>query len=232
MGPAKAGSATLKGLPNGSEAGEWVVVNLDAAMLDGAFDHLCGPVAARHPATLGDLSRHRDLDRRTSKARHRQSEISMGACKLLFLKEFLSKTDALCCVGLRTCYDAGPQFNACGSARGMAQSGSASALGAEGRGFESLCPDQFRGGLYRTHPLRVSPGTLLTPFSQRDWGLVRPGTWLTHNPRTAVPRRHVLWWAVGYNARPRTRCARIPGIDLIIRLARGLFDHRARSSTG
>ena len=25
--------------------------------------------------------------------------------------------------------------------RGMAQSGSASALGAEGRGFESLCPD-------------------------------------------------------------------------------------------
>jgi hypothetical protein len=32
-----------------------------------------------------------------------------------------------------------------GPARGMAQSGSASALGAEGRGFESLCPDQFRG---------------------------------------------------------------------------------------
>jgi hypothetical protein len=27
--------------------------------------------------------------------------------------------------------------------RGIAQSGSASALGAEGRGFESLCPDQF-----------------------------------------------------------------------------------------
>ena len=26
--------------------------------------------------------------------------------------------------------------------RGMAQSGSASALGAEGRGFKSLCPDQ------------------------------------------------------------------------------------------
>ena len=31
-----------------------------------------------------------------------------------------------------------------GAARGMAQSGSASALGAEGRGFESLCPDQLR----------------------------------------------------------------------------------------
>ena len=29
--------------------------------------------------------------------------------------------------------------------RGMAQSGSASALGAEGRGFKSLCPDQFAG---------------------------------------------------------------------------------------
>jgi hypothetical protein len=28
--------------------------------------------------------------------------------------------------------------------RGMAQSGSASALGAEGRGFESLCPDHFK----------------------------------------------------------------------------------------
>ncbi len=27
--------------------------------------------------------------------------------------------------------------------RGMAQPGSASALGAEGREFESLCPDQF-----------------------------------------------------------------------------------------
>ena len=27
--------------------------------------------------------------------------------------------------------------------RGIAQSGSASALGAEGRGFKSLCPDQF-----------------------------------------------------------------------------------------
>ena len=30
--------------------------------------------------------------------------------------------------------------------RGMAQSGSASALGAEGRGFKSLCPDQFPAG--------------------------------------------------------------------------------------
>ena len=29
------------------------------------------------------------------------------------------------------------------SVRGIAQSGSASALGAEGRGFESLCPDHF-----------------------------------------------------------------------------------------
>ncbi len=39
-------------------------------------------------------------------------------------------------VGLRPDRDGG------GPARGMAQSGSASALGAEGRGFESLCPDQ------------------------------------------------------------------------------------------
>ena len=31
--------------------------------------------------------------------------------------------------------------------RGMAQSGSASALGAEGRGFESLCPDHPHRGL-------------------------------------------------------------------------------------
>jgi hypothetical protein len=31
----------------------------------------------------------------------------------------------------------------CAARRGIAQSGSASALGAEGRGFESLCPDQF-----------------------------------------------------------------------------------------
>ncbi len=30
----------------------------------------------------------------------------------------------------------------CNSIRGIAQPGSASALGAEGRGFESLCPDQ------------------------------------------------------------------------------------------
>ena len=31
-------------------------------------------------------------------------------------------------------------------ARGIAQSGSASGLGPEGRGFESLCPDQSRSG--------------------------------------------------------------------------------------
>ena len=33
-----------------------------------------------------------------------------------------------------------------GLSRGMAQSGSASALGAEGRGFKSLCPDQYWRG--------------------------------------------------------------------------------------
>jgi hypothetical protein len=33
-----------------------------------------------------------------------------------------------------------------GRTRGMAQSGSASALGAEGRGFESLCPDHPKKG--------------------------------------------------------------------------------------
>jgi hypothetical protein len=36
--------------------------------------------------------------------------------------------------------------------RGVAQSGSASALGAEGRGFESLRPDQYQ--LIETEPLR------------------------------------------------------------------------------
>ena len=36
----------------------------------------------------------------------------------------------------------------------MAQSGSASALGAEGRGFESLCPD---------HPARVPHGKHIAP---------------------------------------------------------------------
>ena len=77
-----------------------------------------------------------------SKALYRHSAISTVARKLIFLKEFLLETDALCCVGLRTCYDAGPHSIGCGPARGMAQSGSASALGAEGRGFESLRPDQ------------------------------------------------------------------------------------------
>ena len=77
---------------------------------------------------------------------YRHSEISAIARKLLFLQKFLSQTDALCCVGLRTCYDAGPHSIPAGPARGMAQSGSASALGAEGRGFESLCPDQPKKG--------------------------------------------------------------------------------------
>src|SRR5690606_34856450 len=47
------------------------------------------------------------------------------------------------------------------SERGIAQSGSASALGAEGRGFESLCPDQF--------PRRVkAQGSGLAPVAQLD----------------------------------------------------------------
>ena len=90
----------------------------------------------------------------------------MSARKLLFLQEFLSQTDALCCVGLRTCYDAGPRFNACGLARGMAQSGSASALGAEGRGFESLCPDQFR---------RVHSGDIIRAPTYRRAAMYYPG---------------------------------------------------------
>ncbi len=44
--------------------------------------------------------------------------------------------------------------------RGMAQPGSASALGAEGRGFESLCPDQDSGS-GRT-------GILNAPVAQSD----------------------------------------------------------------
>jgi hypothetical protein len=71
----------------------------------------------------------------------------MNALKPLFLQEFSSQIDAFCCVELRTCYDAGPHFKSRGPARGMAQSGSASALGAEGRGFESLCPDHRLGNI-------------------------------------------------------------------------------------
>jgi hypothetical protein len=37
--------------------------------------------------------------------------------------------------------------------RGMAQSGSASALGAEGRRFESCCPDQLKQRLNGWHPV-------------------------------------------------------------------------------
>jgi hypothetical protein len=54
----------------------------------------------------------------------------MNALKPLFFQEFLSQNAALCCVRLRTCYDAGLQLKSRGPARGMAQSGSASALGA------------------------------------------------------------------------------------------------------
>ena len=43
--------------------------------------------------------------------------------------------------------------------RGIAQSGSASALGAEGRGFESLCPDHYEDpGLTGTLCARSSTG--------------------------------------------------------------------------
>jgi hypothetical protein len=62
---------------------------------------------------------------------HRHLEISMCARKLLFFQEFSLQTDPFCCVDLRTCYDAGPHLIRAGPARGMAQSGSASALGAE-----------------------------------------------------------------------------------------------------
>ena len=41
------------------------------------------------------------------------------------------------------CSGEAPRWITCASRRGMAQSGSASALGAEGRRFESCCPDQF-----------------------------------------------------------------------------------------
>ena len=49
---------------------------------------------------------------------HRHSEISMGALKLLFLQEFSSQTAALCCVELRTCYDAAPARNSRGPGTG------------------------------------------------------------------------------------------------------------------
>jgi hypothetical protein len=113
-----------------------------------------------------------------SKARHRHSEISMSARKPLFLQEFLSRTDALCCVGLRTCYDAGPHFNTCGPARGMAQSGSASALGAEGRGFESLCPDQNLRGL-RAHG-KVPPNSYIIRAHSRLRFCTDPSTGLKY----------------------------------------------------
>ena len=46
----------------------------------------------------------------------------------------------------------------CGPNRGVAQSGSAPALGAGCRGFKSLCPDQFGGTVRRslcTGPLAI-----------------------------------------------------------------------------
>ncbi len=39
----------------------------------------------------------------------RPPEISICADKLLYFLRFWSQTAALCCVRLRTCYDAGPQ---------------------------------------------------------------------------------------------------------------------------
>jgi hypothetical protein len=51
-----------------------------------------------------------------------------------------------------------------GPARGMAQSGSASALGAEGRGFESLCPDHIHKSPFREHGQSSAP--FMAKFSQ------------------------------------------------------------------
>jgi predicted CopG family antitoxin len=44
--------------------------------------------------------------------------------------------------------------------RGMAQSGSASALGAEGRGFKSLCPDQLDTHAWAMHDLCMATKTI------------------------------------------------------------------------
>jgi hypothetical protein len=154
MSAATAGSAISNFSPVGPSADSCAADNLaETRVLRGialtSYDRIlwthlwthcrATPRNVRRPVTTPGTS----IQQR-SKAMHRHSEISMYALKPLFFKEFSSQPDAFCCVELRTCYDAGPHSIPAGPARGMAQSGSASALGAEGRGFESLCPDHIQ----------------------------------------------------------------------------------------
>ena len=67
---------------------------------------------------------------------------STGPCNLLKTLEFRRNPLLFVACRCASVSMAPPHVGNGGAKRGMAQSGSASALGAEGRGFESLCPDQ------------------------------------------------------------------------------------------
>jgi hypothetical protein len=77
-------------------------------------------------------------------------------------QEFRRKPPQCVACGCEPATMPGPQSNPAGPARGMAQSGSASALGAEGRGFESLCPDHAHKGLSRGYI--PASGNVLTKY--------------------------------------------------------------------
>ena len=114
----------------------------------------CGRGEAESPPSCR-ACRPRDRGNEAGAVDAPEPKLAFALVRDYFKRSFCRKNTALYCVGLRTCYDAGPRFKTRGPARGMAQSGSASALGAEGRGFESLCPDHFHFGrlvLYTARP--------------------------------------------------------------------------------
>src|SRR5271155_5468252 len=99
----------------------------------------CGHFAVRYPATLGDGLR-RGATRGLGQKR-------LGECKGVMNSQRIRARLANRRIGLRAAADLlpfAPLRDSGGHGRGMAQSGSASALGAEGRGFESLCPDHIQ----------------------------------------------------------------------------------------